>query len=245
MNTLASTKAFADKVKNEVRDIDVVLLNAGILNTTWKVGEEGFEETIQISALSTPLLALLLLPWIKEAGKGKAHLGFVSTGFHRTMKIDSWPRQDVIGWLSKEENWSADMYGQARLLMMYAVNEIAKLALGSDNRYVSRRDSGLLNATSVLITRRPEVIVNAMCPGKFPKSLGTGRMLIIPGLVKSDLARAHKTSYSMTLVINTYMNLFAKTTEGGARTLVRSATTAPEENGKYITDYQSDKDYKQ
>jgi hypothetical protein len=63
-------------------------------------------------------------------------------------------------------------------------------------------------------------------------------------MVKSDLGRAFKTTYLMSLAINGFMNLAMKTTEGGARTLVLSAMTTPEENGKHFTNYQSDEDYK-
>jgi NAD(P)-dependent dehydrogenase (short-subunit alcohol dehydrogenase family) len=146
MSTLASTKEFAETVKKEVKKIDVVLLNAGVLNKGYKAGKEGFEETIQVNVLSTALLALLLLPWIKEAGGGKAHLGFVTSGTHKGVAIDGWPKEDVLGYLSKEENWpKGGMYGPSKLLEQYVVNEIAKLAVGSDGK--------------------PRVIVNPMCPG--------------------------------------------------------------------------------
>jgi NAD(P)-dependent dehydrogenase (short-subunit alcohol dehydrogenase family) len=134
MNNFASTKAFADQVKKEFREIDIVLLNAGVLNTTHKLGEEGFEESIQVAVLSTALLALLLLPWIKEAGYGKAHLGFVTSGRHRSVAIDTWPKEGVLEWLSKEENWPSNMYATSKLLEQYVANEIANLAVGSHGR---------------------------------------------------------------------------------------------------------------
>lgn len=64
------------------------------------------------------------------------------------------------------------------------------------------------------------------------------------GMVKSDLGRAYKTSYLLSLGVDVFANLAMKTTEGGARTLVLATMTKPEENGKYYTDYQSDEDYK-
>lgn len=134
MDTFASTKAFADQVKKEFKEIDVVLLNAGAINRTHKLSEEGFEETIQVTVLSTALLALLLLPWIKETGHGKAHLGFVTSGKHRSVAIDKWPQEDVLKWLSKEENWPGDMYATSKLLEQYVANEIAKLAVGKDGQ---------------------------------------------------------------------------------------------------------------
>jgi hypothetical protein len=65
------------------------------------------------------------------------------------------------------------------------------------------------------------------------------------GMVKTDLAREYKTNMLMSMAVNGFMTAIMKTTEGGARTLVLAATTSPEENGKYITHYQSEKDYKE
>jgi NAD(P)-dependent dehydrogenase (short-subunit alcohol dehydrogenase family) len=150
MSTLASTKAFAERVKQEVKKIDYVLLNAGLLNPGFKQGKEGFEESIQVNVLSTALLGLLLLPWMKEAGHGKAHLGFVTSGLHRSVAIDQWPQSDVLSHFSRAENWpKSGMYATSKLLEQYVVREIAKLALGNDGR--------------------PEVIVNPICPGKIPR----------------------------------------------------------------------------
>jgi NAD(P)-dependent dehydrogenase (short-subunit alcohol dehydrogenase family) len=137
MSTFAGTKLFADKVKAEVMTIDHVILNAGILNTAFKLGSEGFEETIQINVLSTALLALLLLPWMKEAGKGKAHLGFVTSGRHISVDIGTdFPKEDVLGFFSKKENWPKGdgMYAVSKLLEQYVVNEIAKMSVGPDGR---------------------------------------------------------------------------------------------------------------
>jgi hypothetical protein len=48
----------------------------------------------------------------------------------------------------------------------------------------------------------------------------------------------------MSFGVEMFMYLVAKSTEGGTRSLVLAAMTTPEENGKYITHYQSDADYK-
>jgi NAD(P)-dependent dehydrogenase (short-subunit alcohol dehydrogenase family) len=141
MSSLSSTSAFVSLLKFQIQEIDIVLLNAGLLNTTHSLSPDGFEQTIQVSVLSTALLALLLLPWMKVAGKGKAHLGFVTSGRHRSVAIDAWPKENVLEWLSKKENWPSSMYATAKLLEQYVANEVAKLAA-------------------------PEVIVNPMCPGR-------------------------------------------------------------------------------
>ncbi|RDL39022.1 NAD(P)-binding protein [Venustampulla echinocandica] len=155
MSTFAGAKAFADKVRQEVKKIDIVLLNAGIYNTKFVKGNEGYEESIQVNVLSTALLALLLLPWMKEVGGGAAHLTFVTSGNHRDVQINTpkWPRENVIGYFSKEENWptNPEMYAVSKLLEQYAVNEIAKLGIGKDGK--------------------PDVIVNPLCPGMVKSEL--------------------------------------------------------------------------
>jgi NAD(P)-dependent dehydrogenase (short-subunit alcohol dehydrogenase family) len=142
MDTLASTKAFADKVKAEVKTIDYVLLNAGVLHNSFQLGKEGYEDSIQVNVLSSALLGLLLMPWMKVAGKGKAHLGIVTSGRHRAVDIEgTFPQQDILGFFSKEENFPGgdSLYPISKILQQYVSNELAKLALGPDGRYVSAR----------------------------------------------------------------------------------------------------------
>lgn len=135
MSTFAGTKAFAESVKREVKEIDIVMLNAGTFNTSFKLGDEGWEETIQVNCLSTALLGLELLPWMKQLGGGVKHLGFVTSGLHRGVKIgtaDGWPQEDVLGFWSKGENWPRKprpgMYDVSKLLEQYVANEIAKVS---------------------------------------------------------------------------------------------------------------------
>lgn len=134
MSTFAGTHSFAEKLKGEVKDMDIVLLNAGLLNTTHKMGNEGYEETIQVHVLSTALLALELLPWMKGLGVEKERrLGFVTSGLHRGVKIgekDGWPQVNVLGYLSMEEHWPKKpaMYDVSKLLEQYVVNQVAKLS---------------------------------------------------------------------------------------------------------------------
>lgn len=75
MSTFTSIKTFADEVKSEVQSVDYVLLNAGLTNKDFKMGEEGYEETLMVNCLGTAMLAVLLLPWMKEKGRRGAHFG--------------------------------------------------------------------------------------------------------------------------------------------------------------------------
>lgn len=63
-------------------------------------------------------------------------------------------------------------------------------------------------------------------------------------MVKSELGRAYRTNYLLSIGVDIFSNLAMKSTEGGARTLILAMMTTPEENGKYYTNYQTDEDYK-
>lgn len=138
MSTFEGNKVFADRVQQDIDTIDYVLLNAGLMNTKFKLGEEGFEETIQVNVLSTALLALLLLPWLKRVGSGRAHLGIVTSGLHRGVKINKeiFPKTDVLEFYKTAENYPNDMYATSKLFAEYAALEVAKLACGPDGKYV-------------------------------------------------------------------------------------------------------------
>jgi len=63
-----------------------------------------------------------------------------------------------------------------------------------------------------------------------------------PGMVKSDLGRSYKTNFMMAAAVDIFMTVVSKSTESGARTLVLADLV--EENGGYVTHYQSDEEYK-
>ncbi|KAF7947045.1 uncharacterized protein EAE97_004294 [Botrytis byssoidea] len=154
MSTFETINEFAGKVTRDIQEIDFVCLNAGAISTKHKLGKEGYESMIEISVLGTSFLALLLLPWMKEVGRGNAHLGIVTSGLHRNIDISKWPKNDVLKYWSAKENWKDGQsgYALAKLLQQYAVNEIAKLALSADGKH--------------------KVIVNSICPGMVKSDLG-------------------------------------------------------------------------
>ncbi len=143
MDTFANVKTFVEGLKAEVTNIDVVLLNAGVYKITYEKSPDGWEETLQVNTLSTTLLGLLLIPWMREApsATGKPqHLGFVSSGTHTMVDIGTkdFPKKDVLQYYSEEKHFvpGQGSYPLSKLFLMYAVNEIAKIAVKEDGRYV-------------------------------------------------------------------------------------------------------------
>ncbi|KAI1210315.1 NAD(P)-binding protein [Annulohypoxylon truncatum] len=222
MSRYASVVAFAEEVKKINRGkggIDTVVLNAGLSTVEPTRGEEGWDQNIQVNTLSTVLLALLLLPWMKAERANRsapAHLAVVGSGRHLEPNIQEWKEwaseTSLLEHFSKPENWpgSSMMYATTKLMAQYAVNELVKMALGPDGH--------------------PEVIINTMCPG----------------LVASDLSRdLNKMGIVVALIAPIFLGIFAKSPSNGARTYMAACLTTESEHGKFIKFYSSDADYQE
>jgi quinol monooxygenase YgiN len=76
----------------------------------------------------------------QEHRKAPAHLVFVSSRDHLDPNIMMWERwaenEGILQHLSSMENWAASAmssnYGNSKLLLMYAIEEVCKQALGPD-----------------------------------------------------------------------------------------------------------------
>lgn len=141
MDSFDEVKKFVEGLENEVETIDIVLLNAGCFAVDYKLSADGWEQDLQVNTLSTALLALLLLPWmraIRQPGKAQ-HLGIVGSGNH--MKVDivapEFPKKDVLKYFNDQKHYQggSPTYGLSKLLVQYAALEVAKLAVQPDGRY--------------------------------------------------------------------------------------------------------------
>ncbi|KAI6089745.1 NAD(P)-binding protein [Hypoxylon rubiginosum] len=149
MSRYASCTAFVNELKKSHAGrggLDVIILNAGRINPRFEMSPEGWEETIQVNALSTILLGLLLSEWMKlERGNREtpAHLVFVSSRDHLYPDVSHWAEWSkqggILHHLSSQQNWppwwatTEPNYDNSKLLLMYAIDEILKRVLGPDN----------------------------------------------------------------------------------------------------------------
>ncbi|KAI1456126.1 NAD(P)-binding protein [Annulohypoxylon moriforme] len=222
MSEYSSVVAFAEEVK-KIRQgkggIDTIVLNAGLSMTEPTLSKEGWDLNIQVNTLSTILLALLLLPWMKAERANRsapAHLAVVGSGRHLEPDIQEWKKwaseTSPLEYFSKPENWpgASMMYATTKLLAQYGVNELVKMALGSDGS--------------------PEVIINTMCPG----------------IVASDLSRdLRRLGMAVVFAVTIFMGIFAKSPSNGARTYLAACLTKESEHGKFIKFYGSDASYQE
>ncbi|KAI1388871.1 NAD(P)-binding protein [Hypoxylon trugodes] len=220
MNRYVSVVAFVKELK-KVRQggggVDHIVLNAGLAGVDFKIADEGWEQNVQANALSTALLAILLLPWLKAERANRsspAHLAIVGSSRHQDVNIEDWKKWEaetgILNHYNKPENWTSpdDMYAATKLMVHYAIDELVKMALGPD--------------------KRPQVVINTMCPG----------------LVSTNLARYHKAKGAVIAVVaGIFMGLFGKSPENGARTYLAACLTKEEEHGKFIRFYGTEAEY--
>jgi NAD(P)-dependent dehydrogenase (short-subunit alcohol dehydrogenase family) len=69
LHSFQSVQAFASEIQDVSTELDVVLLNAGIVTSGWAVSEDGLETSLQVNYVSNVILALLLLPFLNKPSR--------------------------------------------------------------------------------------------------------------------------------------------------------------------------------
>ncbi|KAJ7483188.1 hypothetical protein FB451DRAFT_1129081 [Mycena latifolia] len=87
----ASVKQFAKKFEQDGGRLDILVENAAVGLFDYEPTKDGFETSLQVSNLSTPLLALLLLPRMIQTAQEHAtvpRIVVVSSSVHYWLKIE-------------------------------------------------------------------------------------------------------------------------------------------------------------
>lgn len=205
LSQFASVKAFADRVDREVGVLDIAVLNAGLWNRdyTLAVEEGSWEETLQVNTLSTTLLALLLLPKLRDSvshESGPAHLTVVSSQQFVRVKTGSLqtpsPEITLLQHLNDPQHYAGPkQYGVSKLLLEYMLKRTADRV---------RHENGTV-----------PVVINT----------------VSPGLCASSLGRTYDTVAQRCVVWLLY-RLFARTAEQGSRSLVSATYQGVESHGR-------------
>jgi NAD(P)-dependent dehydrogenase (short-subunit alcohol dehydrogenase family) len=152
MNSYSSIQAFCDKASSKLDHLDIVVLNAAIAPRHFAKSPTGWESAIQINLLSTVLLALMLLPKLRSSKTpgSNPRLEVVAARAHESVKLSPEQRNsaNILESFSvdKTEDFKAlRQYTSSKLLLMFAVQELAEMAMGKNGD--------------------PDVIVAAVCPG--------------------------------------------------------------------------------
>jgi retinol dehydrogenase 12 len=131
LSSYGSVKEFAARA-SKLERLDVLLENAGLATDKYEVFEDN-ESTITVNVISTFLLALLLLPKLRETGRKynpprPPHLIIVSSEVHyfSALPEQSAPEGQILATLNDKSTANmADRYNVSKLLEVFFTRELA------------------------------------------------------------------------------------------------------------------------
>ncbi|KAL1860408.1 hypothetical protein VTK73DRAFT_7354 [Phialemonium thermophilum] len=154
MESYDSVQAFARRVDETLKRLDIAILNAGLVAREFrKVPSTGHESTIQVNYLSTMLLAVLLLPTLKSkhAPGRPGRLTIVNSGTSLYAKfpnhkerplLKSFDDTSILPWDMEERYWSSKLIGQLFLIKLFPY-------VDPDDVIVNMVDPGLVRGTGL------------------------------------------------------------------------------------------------
>ncbi|KAJ7625511.1 hypothetical protein FB45DRAFT_67525 [Roridomyces roridus] len=136
MAKFESVKNFADRANTSLERLDGAVLNAGINIWSWGVTSDGWERMLQINALATGLLGVLLLPLLQTTAKLSSppafamapHLTFTGSAGMFLAKFTDKSKPDMLQAMNVEAECDIkDRYFTAKLFDLFLARKIAKL----------------------------------------------------------------------------------------------------------------------
>ena len=205
--SFASVQAFAKRAST-LSKLDIVILNAGVMRAGHHMTADGWEEMVQVNALSTSLLGILLLPKLVETAKADErhlpHMCFVSStgvlvGDRERLKTEKSALKTVS--LEKNFPFSPPNLGLRQYELTKLIGEYAKIGI-ADLPLLRSKDG------------RPSVIVNSGYSGSCFSEISRER--IGDSAVKQYIS-----------------SLMLRSAEQGARNIVKAAALGEDSHGKW------------
>jgi len=211
MATLHDVEGFVKNLQTNTDRLDGAILNAGMQRPTQHVGVDGYEDMIQVNAISTTYLAVLLLPLLTSTANTtntQTHLTFVSSRAGTrvsTTEISPYSSStSPLKLMSQPENFPPGglggqaRYGQSKLLLEYAMRHLVNVP--------SLRNKDV----------KPNVIINSVCPG----------------VTKSELGRNFDSWVQQFFINWIFYPLVGKSAEQGANCYLLAYAQGDESHGK-------------
>ncbi|KAK4555522.1 hypothetical protein LTR86_007274 [Recurvomyces mirabilis] len=150
MLSYPSLQAFVARVEKEVPRLDYLVLNAGIVMATHQLSDYGWEKTLQVNALSTALLGLLLMPKLRAS---------------KTQ--DCTPVLEIIG--SGSAYWPSKLLTSSSGGILAAYNDPVNFDAASNyavsKTFVEYIKASLVSLATNVQTGEPDVLIVSVCPG--------------------------------------------------------------------------------
>ena len=151
MNSYDSIRAFAARVDEKLSRLDIAILNAGIGFHDFKiVPATGHEETIQVNYLSTMLLAVLLLPILKnKSPSGPGRLTISTAMLSITAKFPNKNEIPLLPSFDTEKYYNvADIYATSKLLGQMFIWKLTDL-ISAEQVVVNMVEPGFIKGTDL------------------------------------------------------------------------------------------------
>ncbi|KAF7301890.1 hypothetical protein MIND_00755000 [Mycena indigotica] len=173
----SSVASFARKIREDLPELHILLLNAGMGGLAWvTTPETNFEQMFQVNFLSNVLLAIQLLPLLRATAQKTAspsHLTFVGSRMTRRTSFISNTVPDSTGvyeFMNDPKKFSISRYADSKTLVAMWVTEAAKRIPPS------------------------EVIINHVCPGMVKTNINDAQPLYVRIIVNIVLAIRARTA---------------------------------------------------
>jgi len=97
MASFESIDAFAKRV-DSLEKVDIAVLNAGLMNNSFKLSEKGWENNLQVNTLGTALLAILITPKLQASrtAASPAHLVIVTSTGHIDFELKPQDKDQLL-----------------------------------------------------------------------------------------------------------------------------------------------------
>ncbi|KAL3262864.1 hypothetical protein ABHI18_002372 [Aspergillus niger] len=152
MSSYDSIQSFAKRVENNLSRLDIAILNAGVRQAQFTTNPStGHEETIQVNYLSTMLLAILLLPSLRDKSpKGvPGRLTIVSAALSLLPSLPNVKDAPLLKLFDRPDTYDANgIYCMSKLLAHAFLYKLVEY-VGADDVIVNLADPAFVKGTDL------------------------------------------------------------------------------------------------
>ncbi|KAH8717049.1 hypothetical protein GQ44DRAFT_688166 [Phaeosphaeriaceae sp. PMI808] len=192
MMSYPSIRAFAKRT-SELDHIDIAVLNAGVRRSSFVSLNTGWEEDLQINTLSTALLALELLPLLRES---KRHTGktpileIVNSGLHQSAVVPTevQNKPNILAHYNNKANFTENnQYKFSKVFLMYVTRHLAS-KVSSEDIIITSICPGMVNTNLARDHQFPGMyVLFFLVTFLFMRTSAQGANMILSGTTQGEM----------------------------------------------------------
>ncbi|TEB33798.1 NAD(P)-binding protein [Coprinellus micaceus] len=130
--SFASVTAFVDKFEEDGGRLDILIANAAVGTTVYRVTKDGWEESLQVNTLSTALLCLRLAPaWIVVINSEFHHFASFKNDMYDSPSVECIPVEVQNNSLTTRSSRVGSRYNETKLLVTFFIRSLSDLLKGT------------------------------------------------------------------------------------------------------------------